>query len=648
MRPRLRRLQSAKERDFMKDFVQSAARSLTLGIPALALIFAFNAAAPAQNWSGDGGKGMSITILAPEASGLAEAQSYIPALVQGEIVSNFSGYSAIEVLDWEQRDALLVRLLSGSYSDSVSEKAAQEIGNAVPTTHFMQGNITKTGTGYNLRVNVTKAADKKVAASYSKAVTVAELDNLTGIRKASLELLQKLGVALTAKAKAELGGAADDGRVSAQTALAQGVTAQRQGTEVAALSYYFKAAAADPTLMEAMKRSSILNANISSGNMGDNVRNEIQWRKQWLGRLTETEQFIANLNKTASMPYTLMYLTSVKQGKIDFKTETVDVIIATVLRADPGWALPMERTLQAVYDGLKATKKAKEWGLDDWPKRGVTDLKVFGNNFSVDFEMVNGQNKVIGKQTLQTGIAWDDIVVRRVPALKAGAKTVEFKKVNANDITDNLTIRVASVNGADAAAAAKKGILQILAIVNGQKGSFKDKRDGKSYKTVRVGFTNWMAENLNYASDSSWCYRDTASYCAKYGRLYNWDAAMKACPAGWRMPAREDWMGLFQTADFRTLGNKLKSKTGWAQSGNRTDGNGTDGNGTDDFGFSALPGGTKSQYSYGNAGREGRWWMSTEASRTGAFSQSLESDYPDAKESAYEKVRGLSVRCVEE
>ncbi|MDR0709874.1 MAG: hypothetical protein LBF77_07385 [Spirochaetaceae bacterium] len=45
-------------------------------------------------YTGDGGKGRSIAILAPQTTGLAEDQSYIPALVQGELVSNFKRYSA--------------------------------------------------------------------------------------------------------------------------------------------------------------------------------------------------------------------------------------------------------------------------------------------------------------------------------------------------------------------------------------------------------------------------------------------------------------------------------------------------------------------------------------------------------------------------
>jgi len=421
-------------------------------------------------FTGDGGKNISIAILTPKATGLAENQGYLPTLVQGEFVSNFSGYSAISVLDRERLDNQYAELLSGYYNDYAKE--GMDLGHLTPTTHIMGGSITRTATGYALQMQITKSADKMTTASYSGTFTFAELDNLTGIRRASLDLIQKMGVTLTAQAKEELTRAAMDNHVNAQTTLAKGITAQKQGTEVAALSYYFQAASFDPSLLEAVNRSSILNANISSGNIGDNIRNDIQWRKDWIARLTETEQFLDSFNRTESMPYTLFYVSDeIKQiGEINYKNETVTMGgIETNLHGSGIWTVSIERALQAVYDGLDATKRKDVWGLGSWPRQGVTNLNFTGRsrNFAVVFELLNNQNKVIGRQTLQSGGSWGINRSSGRPVISVNAddkKTLNFQNVNANDITDRMTIRIATVDGVNAETAARNGVLQIRAI----------------------------------------------------------------------------------------------------------------------------------------------------------------------------------------
>ena len=50
-------------------------------------------------FTGNGGSGMRLGILVPQSQGLNENQAYLPAMVQGVLVSNMSKYSAISVLD---------------------------------------------------------------------------------------------------------------------------------------------------------------------------------------------------------------------------------------------------------------------------------------------------------------------------------------------------------------------------------------------------------------------------------------------------------------------------------------------------------------------------------------------------------------------
>ncbi|MCL2182309.1 MAG: leucine-rich repeat domain-containing protein [Chitinispirillia bacterium] len=441
-------------------------RKQVLGV-VVSVLLGLTSVAQAQNWTGDGGKGMSITILTPKPTGLAENQNHLPALVQGEFVRSFSDYSAISVLDWERLDEIYLNLMSDMYDDKARE--GLDLGNLAQTTHILGGSITKTPEGYSLQMHITQNSDKTTIASFIGNFTYWDISNLTGIRRVALELLQKVGVTLSAKAQQELTGAVTENQILGRAAQARGITAQRQGTEIAALSYYFQAATFDSTLTLAGKRSSVLNANIISGNIGANVSNDIQWRKEWVTRLKETEVFFDNFNRIESMPYTLFYVPDVKQGAINYENETVTMSIETYLYNSSVWTISIERALQAVWDGLNATKRKDTWQLGNWPQQGVTELKAFerrSQEFAVVFELLNNQNNVIGAQTLQAGGFWELNWSGR-PVVNISApdrKTLNFQSVSVNDISDNMTIRVVSVNEEDAEIAAISGVLQIRAI----------------------------------------------------------------------------------------------------------------------------------------------------------------------------------------
>jgi uncharacterized protein (TIGR02145 family) len=76
-------------------------------------------------------------------------------------------------------------------------------------------------------------------------------------------------------------------------------------------------------------------------------------------------------------------------------------------------------------------------------------------------------------------------------------------------------------------------------------GTFIDERDGLEYDWKRMNDGKiWMAENLNFISPYSWCYDYDLNNCEKYGRLYTWSDALKACPKGWHLPSAEEWWDL--------------------------------------------------------------------------------------------------------
>ena len=413
--------------------------------------------AQSQYFTGDGGKGMSLAILVPESQGLSKNLAYLPAMVQGCLVSNISKYSSIAVLDRVALDKVIAETLDPTYKDNLD---IVRLGHVTQTGHIMTGKLIKTSSGYTMQINVTDTTpNAKTTASYSGACTVAQLDDQTAIQKASLELLTQMGVRLTDRAKTELSTASSVQVVNAQTALAQGITAQKQGTEIAAQIYYFQAAALDPSLLEATKRSSIISANISSGNIGADTRNDIAWRKNWITRLTEFEETYYRMISAGDPPYTLFYSTGIERGSIDYQSETIDLSIPINMRANRSWIASVAQAGNAVYTelsaALNATGRKNDWGLGNWPRSGVTGTNPFTSwsyDFSIVFELVNERNRVIGKRTINMRRSFsvnrdNDRIV--TDGSEDSFDTVYFNAVKANDISENLTIRIASVNGAD-------------------------------------------------------------------------------------------------------------------------------------------------------------------------------------------------------
>jgi uncharacterized protein (TIGR02145 family) len=173
--------------------------------------------------------------------------------------------------------------------------------------------------------------------------------------------------------------------------------------------------------------------------------------------------------------------------------------------------------------------------------------------------------------------------------------------------------------------------------------TFTDERDGKKYLTVKIGQQTWMAQNINYQTESgSWCYENSPDSCGKYGRLYDWKTATTICPKGWKLPSREDWDRLVTTAGgWKTAGEKLKSKSGW------NDYKGKNGNGTDDFGFSALPGGYRGTGgSFYDAGLTGYWWTATEDDSDLAYYRDIYYYNDYVNEYDDDEGDGFSVRCI--
>lgn len=197
--------------------------------------------------------------------------------------------------------------------------------------------------------------------------------------------------------------------------------------------------------------------------------------------------------------------------------------------------------------------------------------------------------------------------------------------------------------------------------------AFTDPRDGNVYKIITIGEQVWMAENLRYlpnvvgsgtGSETKpyhyvYGYEGTSVPDAKattsyetYGVLYNWPAAMNACPDGWHLPSDSDWTDLTDYLEYYTAGGELKA-TGTIEAGTglwEAPNTGA----TNKSGFTAIPGGARFGDEFGHIGRYGYWWSDTEGSAGGAWDRTVSNESGGLFRDSwnYNKVLGFSVRCL--
>lgn len=192
-------------------------------------------------------------------------------------------------------------------------------------------------------------------------------------------------------------------------------------------------------------------------------------------------------------------------------------------------------------------------------------------------------------------------------------------------------------------------------------GRFTDSRDGNVYEIIIIGNQIWMAKNLAYLpsvspptseSGSSPLYyvynyhgtnvadaKATSNY-QTYGVLYNWSAALSACPPGWHLPSDAEWTTLTDYLGGEDVaGGKMKEAgtSHWVSPNVGA---------TNESGFTALPGGERYRSdAFEDIGALGYWWSSSEFLAGNADYRRLNNSNSKVYSNATIG-NGFSVRCI--
>jgi hypothetical protein len=172
-------------------------------------------------------------------------------------------------------------------------------------------------------------------------------------------------------------------------------------------------------------------------------------------------------------PYSLVYSTDLRQDNINYQAETLDISGVTVyLIFNRLWLAIPANVINQIRQGLAATGRTKDWGLD-WPAKSVSTASAFVNRngkFNVSVELLNDKKNVIGKQSValpygwQLGVSASGGSLVGITPVKDSAINVTFSGVKADDITDRLNINIADIDGVQAQTASRNKRISIMPI----------------------------------------------------------------------------------------------------------------------------------------------------------------------------------------
>ena len=176
-----------------------------------------------------------------------------------------------------------------------------------------------------------------------------------------------------------------------------------------------------------------------------------------------------------------------------------------------------------------------------------------------------------------------------------------------------------------------------------QAGTFKDPRDGKVYKTIKIGTLTWFAENLAYkpSKGNYWAYDNNNSNVAKYGYLYDWEIAKTICPKGWHLPSDAEWTVLANyLGGENEAGSKMKATSSWDSPNTGA---------TNESGFNALPGDSRSKDGlFYDIGKSAYFWSSTLVDSDNVWSRSLFYFSGSIIRGKSSRMLGFSIRCTKD
>lgn len=329
---------------------------------------------------------------------------------------------------------------------------------------------------------------------------------------------------------------------------------------------------------------------------------------------------------------------------------------------DGKWVKEDESGLDSEKSSSSASKGSDKAGESAEPAEGTSSSGEKGGSSSSDKSAVNSSSS--SRDPDQVGDPAEPAdgsssSVQSSPSVQSSSSIVSNSSSSLLESSSSLTQPSSSV-----ALSSSTGIVPPCKTEtedNCEYGVLKDSRDGKKYKTVKIGDQWWMAENLNFeykvdgAAYGTYTNTDNGE---TYGRYYTWGAAMDSvgvystnsvgcgsektcivitpargiCPEGWHIPDSTEWINLYSAMGKSPYVMQAKGYEKWSLA-------------TDSYGFTALPVGYLINGRFSDVGSDARFWSATEFYSCARYWDIYASTVYLTDDS---KDRGFSVRCIKD
>lgn len=344
-------------------------------------------------------RGSKLTVAPPIVQNLGEDEKWIPLFVQGQLSADLQNYSGCMVIDRSAANALTaeqerMEIFAEAVNDSISIEYAQLLA----ADYIVIMNILGKGNQFSLDCKIVNVkTNQSVGKVYSNAnVSWQSLNFGTAIHAASYELLKGIGISenqlsgLKHKIQ-ENGSPAQSAEIAAQTSVAKGIVAEKNGANIEALTYYIQARKNNRNLDEANKRIANMATTLSGGNFGAQAKNLIKLRNDWEKLLSEAAQMIAE----NAPEFRLMYFTNIRAAELteaDYENNTISLKIGSPYLKQTDNGGENEQLILELKTALSKIPESKNWG---------SKITGFPYSYGADFPtdhwfykacMYNGEN----------------------------------------------------------------------------------------------------------------------------------------------------------------------------------------------------------------------------------------------------------------